>query len=846
LGLAEVANLAVRINLEGNASRELTGLQKQVGGLSKGFGRAGKGIGQVGAGFARAGASIGLGLAAVGVGAAKLAIDYEDAFAGVRKTVNASEEELDALSTKFRDLATEIPIAATEFARLGEIAGALNVPVDAIDEFVEVTAKLGVTTDLTADAAADALGRIGNIAGLTADQYDNLGSALVHLGNEGASTEPEIVEIAKRFTAAGLAAGLAVPEVLGLAEAAASFTGMAPEAAGSSLGMLTDKLIKVAANGGKKFKLLNKIVGEDFRKALDEDASDALVKFLRGMKGLDKYEQANALKALGLDGRYLRQLIGGLSANVDDVETSLANADKGWNGNFLNEEAATKFNTLASKLTLLKQNFFEAGLTLADGFLPALDRSTTKLIAFLKVPGNKSELTEIGKDIGEAIDGIEWDKVLDGAKSLVTVMKRALTFATKLFELFNALPTELKAAIVGGAAINKLSGGLVGQGLGNIAGGLAQGAASRLPGVGKLFAQPVFVTNFPPGFGAGGGALGGKGGKGGRLGRFGGVGGLLMGGLAIAGWTTALGVWEDTNSKSTAQAQTAQDSLSAMLAQKPNQEAIKSSLAAVQTGINQIQANPLLALVQGEALDKLKAMEATLKAQLAATKTPGVPAHGGLAGPSGASPGTTPNPARGVPVPGGLAGPSGKPVPVTETNPQKVELGNIKNAMVTLKTNAATQSAAQRTELSNIKNAMATAKAASATQSAAQRAELGLVKNSIATMDQGARANAVAAIAAQAAGNMLSVVQSASQAVRDAGQTTATTNAGTRAATAATGAGARTSAAMGSAATRIVGAIYAARPIINVTTVNRHTTTNNRYGPTGDSSNTQRAYGNTG
>jgi hypothetical protein len=435
---------------------------------------------------------------------------------------------------------------------------------------------------------------------------------------------------------------------------------------------------------------------------------------------------------------------------------------------------------------------------------------------------------------------------LDGAKSLVTVMKRALTFATKLFELFNALPTELKAAIVGGAAINKLSGGLVGQGLGNIAGGLAQGAASRLPGVGKLFAQPVFVTNFPPGFGAGGGALGGKGGKGGRLGRFGGVGGLLMGGLAIAGWTTALGVWEDTNSKSTAQAQTAQDSLSAMLAQKPNQEAIKSSLAAVQTGINQIQANPLLALVQGEALDKLKAMEATLKAQLAATKTPGVPAHGGLAGPSGASPGTTPNPARGVPVPGGLAGPSGKPVPVTETNPQKVELGNIKNAMVTLKTNAATQSAAQRTELSNIKNAMATAKAASATQSAAQRAELGLVKNSIATMDQGARANAVAAIAAQAAGNMLSVVQSASQAVRDAGQTTATTNAGTWAATAATGAGARTSAAMGSAATRIVGAIYAARPIINVTTVNRHTTTNNRYGPTGDSSNTQRAYGNTG
>ncbi len=65
------------------------------------------------------------------------------------------------LEKDIRQLARTIPISATELARLGETAGALGVHVEDIDEFVEVTAKLGITTNLTADQAADAFGRIG-------------------------------------------------------------------------------------------------------------------------------------------------------------------------------------------------------------------------------------------------------------------------------------------------------------------------------------------------------------------------------------------------------------------------------------------------------------------------------------------------------------------------------------------------------------------------------------------------------------------------------------------------------------------------------------------------------------
>src|SRR5687768_13990539 len=79
-------------------------------------------------------------------GAAKAAIDFESSFAGVRKTVDASEAEFSAISQQFKNLATRIPISVHELNRLGETAGALGIPKDKIVEFSEVMAKLGVTT----------------------------------------------------------------------------------------------------------------------------------------------------------------------------------------------------------------------------------------------------------------------------------------------------------------------------------------------------------------------------------------------------------------------------------------------------------------------------------------------------------------------------------------------------------------------------------------------------------------------------------------------------------------------------------------------------------------------------
>ena len=376
---------------------------------------------------------------------------------------------------------------------------------------MEVTAKLGVTTDLTADQAADALGRIGNILNLTAEDYDNFGSALILLGNKGAAFESEIIDIVRRFGAAGKTFGLTTAEILGLAEATASFSGLHPERAGSSLVRLMEGLTNVVAQGGSDFKTLNELVGTDFKKAIETDASGAITLFLSKIGELDQFERLKFLKELGLSGVGLSQLLAGLSANVDDVGVSFANADAGWAGNFLNEEAAEKFKTLASQLKVLKNNIFDAGITIGTEMLPALKRATDRLVAFLKQPGNQEFLKSIGRDVGEAIDKIDWGAVAQGAKTFVGLMKSALDWTLKILQAIQLLPTEIKAAGAAFIGLNKLSGGLIGAGAGNIFGGALEGILRKVPkvggGLGRLFAQPVFVTNWPPGMGLGGGGV---------------------------------------------------------------------------------------------------------------------------------------------------------------------------------------------------------------------------------------------------------------------------------------------------------------------------------------------------
>lgn len=125
-------------------------------------------------------------------------------------------------------------LAATELAGLAETAGALGIATEDILEFTGVAAVI-VTTDVSSAQAATSLGKLANILGLQTEDFGPFAAALVALGNAGASTESQILEIAERSGAASKLIGLSTDQLLAFASAAASVTSLGPEAAGASL-----------------------------------------------------------------------------------------------------------------------------------------------------------------------------------------------------------------------------------------------------------------------------------------------------------------------------------------------------------------------------------------------------------------------------------------------------------------------------------------------------------------------------------------------------------------------------------------------------------------------------------
>src|SRR5690606_28230406 len=92
-------------------------------------------------------------LAGLGM-AAKAAINWESAWAGVRKTVEGTPQQLAALEEELRGLAATLPATHGEIAAVAEAAGQLGVATPNVAEFTRVMIDLGETTNLTADEAA--------------------------------------------------------------------------------------------------------------------------------------------------------------------------------------------------------------------------------------------------------------------------------------------------------------------------------------------------------------------------------------------------------------------------------------------------------------------------------------------------------------------------------------------------------------------------------------------------------------------------------------------------------------------------------------------------------------------
>lgn len=360
-----------------------------VGGRVQAFGQKMSGFGD-GLSKMTAGLSTGMYLAG------KAAIDFESSFAGVVKTVNGSPEQLNRIRQGFLDLSTQIPVSANELAKIGEVAGQLGIKTENILDFTKTIADLGATTNLSAEEGATSLAQFMAVMGTSQSNIRNLGSSIVELGNNFATNERSIVEMAQRLSGMGKQTNMAEADVLGLA-AALSTVGIEAEAGGSAMTQVMNKMQNAVASGGdglQKFASAAGVSANEFANAFRTRPVEALQMLL---KGLDEVKENGGnvnevLAGLGITGireaDAIKRLAGALNGD-SGLGKALDIANKGWKeNNALTKEASIRYQTSASKLKMAKNEIQKMAIEMGSQLLPKLAQALTASKPLVNSLGN--------------------------------------------------------------------------------------------------------------------------------------------------------------------------------------------------------------------------------------------------------------------------------------------------------------------------------------------------------------------------------------------------------------------------------------------------------------------------
>jgi TP901 family phage tail tape measure protein len=361
-----VADLKVRISA--NADAFDSGLKK----MQKSFDRTVRKLERTGANLTQ---KVTLPIIGIAAAAGKTAIDFESAFAGVRKTVDATESEFSGLRKGILDMSKTLPTSADEIAGVAEAAGQLGISTDNILEFSKTMVMLGDATNLTADEAATSFARIANVMQLPQNQFDEMGSVVVDLGNNFATTEAEIVEFANRIAGSGKIAGLSASQVFAISTALSS-VGIQAESGGTAVQKALLNMNDAVTRGNENLQVFAETAGmsaEEFQTKWKDDAGAAFTEFVNGL-GRAGSGATQILDNVGLNSERVRATFLSLAGAGDLLTRTMDTGNDAWLENSaLTEEAQQRYNTLASRINKLKNRMIALGISLGDALTPAVE-----------------------------------------------------------------------------------------------------------------------------------------------------------------------------------------------------------------------------------------------------------------------------------------------------------------------------------------------------------------------------------------------------------------------------------------------------------------------------------------
>lgn len=407
----------------------------------------------------------------------KAAIDYESAFAGVKKTVDETATvSYQKLSDGIRQMAKELPASAVEIANVAEVAGQLGIKTEDILSFSRTMIDMGESTNLSAEEAATAIAKVANIMGLTSNDYSRFGASVVDLGNNFATTEKDIVEMTNRLAAGGKLAGLSTPDILGLATAMSS-VGIEAEAGGTAMVQTLTGIGKAVSGVGKgakeKLELIAQIAGttsESFSQAWKEKPAEALQSFIKGLQKAHEEgkNMDGILSDLGMKGIRQGNMLKSLALASDKMSAAVNRSNQAWKENTaLTNEANKRYETTESQLKMFRNQLTDIAIEFGGPLIKALREGLNASKPWIE------NLSELAKKFS----------------SLSTEQQQ------------NILKWGLFAAALG-PALKLLGGGV------SVIGGTVKAIGGLSKGIGFLSGSVKYLANIPAGLNALAGSAG--------------------------------------------------------------------------------------------------------------------------------------------------------------------------------------------------------------------------------------------------------------------------------------------------------------------------------------------------
>lgn len=355
----------------GKLKAELKQIDNQISKLSFSARNAQGSLSKLANGFNKY-AALGASIIATGTGivlSIQKMIDYNgklaDAQSNVQKTTKLTAEETDELTKKFGLFKTRT--ARIELLKLAEEAGRLGKEgVDDVLSFVKVANQMKVALgDDLGDEQIREVGKMVSIYKVGAAEGKTfeesmlaLGSSINEVSASGANQASFLVDFIKRTAGISDVANISAQDMIGLA-AAFDEAGQSQEISATAI----NKTYGSMAEESEKFAKVAGVSTKEFSKLLKEDANEALMLFLKGLKqgNPSLEEMSERLEGIELGGTRGVQAIGALAANVENLEAKqkIAN-DSLLEATSLTDEYNLKNNNLAGTLEKLHKKILGA------------------------------------------------------------------------------------------------------------------------------------------------------------------------------------------------------------------------------------------------------------------------------------------------------------------------------------------------------------------------------------------------------------------------------------------------------------------------------------------------------